>query len=84
MLLISVKEKFTKDFPFCFIWLELIMSLRLTASKGDLGKRIFGKGEWDNHDGIGTILVHSLGLGSSPFQVWEFRQPERKWVMTVQ
>lgn len=35
------------------------------SCKGDVGNRVFGKGEWDRHGSLRTILIHALGLGSS-------------------
>jgi len=68
-LFLSVKETVFRSLHFLF---HLARASHVTAfsCKGDVGKRLFGKEEWDSCDSLRTILIPPVGLSSSPSQVW--------------
>lgn len=71
MLFLSVKETIFRRL--CLL-LHLARADHVTAfsCKGDVGKRLSGKGEWDSHHSLRTILIPPMELCSSPSQVWGF------------
>ena len=68
-LFLSVKEAVFRSLHLLF---HLARANHVTAfsCKGDVGKSLFGKGDWDSWDSLRTILIPPVRLSSSPSQIW--------------